>query len=238
MADDDALPGVHPAPNIQQAPEVYEIENRAADPEMRIEAAMRAVRDWHAGDVVDVGCGTGFHLPRFAATARRVIGVEPHEASRVAAERRRDSLGLSNVSVVHGSAEALPLADRSVDIVHARFAYFFGPGCEKGVAECRRALRDGGVMFVVDNDLRHGTFASWLARSHWAPSHSADEVEEFWRAQGFTLTRVPSRWEFTSRRDLEAVVRIEFPPALAEELLAEHSGTVVEYHYALYWRRF
>lgn len=40
------LPGVHPAPNIQTGPDVYEIENLAADPEHRIEAAMRAIASW------------------------------------------------------------------------------------------------------------------------------------------------------------------------------------------------
>ena len=31
-------------------------------------------------DVVDVGCGSGFHLPRFAGLgARSVVGVEPHQ---------------------------------------------------------------------------------------------------------------------------------------------------------------
>jgi SAM-dependent methyltransferase len=237
MADDAMLPGVHPAPNIQATPDVYEVENCAADPEQRIESAMRAVQDWRGLDVVDLGCGTGFHLPRFAATARHVTGIEPHQASRRAAVQRCRRLQLGNVAVLAGSAERLPLPDHSADVLHARFAYFFGPGCEPGITECLRVLRPGGVMFVVDNDLRSGTFASWLARSSWTPSHSADEVEGFWRGQGFELVRVPSRWAFASRDDLEAVVRIEFPPELANELLAEHRGVVVDYHYALYWRR-
>jgi len=98
-------------------------------------------------------------------------------------------------------------------------------------------LRPGGAMFVVDNDLRGGTFASWLARSPWAPPHSAQDVEAFWHAQGFTRVPVPSRWEFGSRQDVEAVLRIEFPPELADALAAEHHGLTVEYNYALYWRR-
>jgi SAM-dependent methyltransferase len=237
MSQHPWLPGVHPAPNIQRSPDVYEIENRAADPEQRLEAAMRAVQDWAGRDLLDVGCGTGFHLPRFAATARHVHGVEPDDASRLAAIRRCAGAGLGNVSVLAGSAEWLPLRDHAVDVVQARFAYFFGPGSEAGVRECLRVLRPSGVMFIVDNDLGSGTFASWLARSPWVPQHRAEEVEAWWAARGFTKVRVPSRWEFASRDDLEAVVRIEFPPALADELLAEHHGLVVDCDYALYWRR-
>jgi hypothetical protein len=36
------------------------------------------------------------------------------------------------------------------------------------------------------------------------------------------------RWSFTSRADLEAVVRIEFTREVADELLATHEGTEVD----------
>ena len=230
------LSGVHPAQNIQDHPHVYEIENRAADPDQLIERAIRSIHDWRDAIVADVGCGTGFHLPHFALSARQVFGIEPHGPSRLLAMRRCVDLGLDNVSVVAGSAERIPMAEALFDVVHARFAYFFGPGSEHGITEVLRVLRPGGAAFVVDNDLRHGTFAGWLARSSWAPPHSADEVEGFWASQGFTLKRVPSVWAFKSREDLEAVIRVEFPTDLAEELIAEHAGMTLDYHYALYFR--
>ena len=66
------------SPNIWESPEVYELENLAVDRTGVIEAAMREIDDWAGRDVLDIGCGTGFHLPGFAATARTVVGVEPH----------------------------------------------------------------------------------------------------------------------------------------------------------------
>ncbi|MFN8630885.1 MAG: class I SAM-dependent methyltransferase [Chloroflexota bacterium] len=159
------LPGVHPAPNIQGDPDAYEIENRATDPEHRIEAAMRAVADWRDADVLDLGAGTGYHVPSFAATARHVYAVEPDDPSRLLAMARLARLGLRNASVLTGSAAAIPLRDASVDVAHARFAYFWGPGCEPGIAELGRVLRPGGTAFVIDNDYRSGTFASWIRRT-------------------------------------------------------------------------
>lgn len=232
------LPGVHPASNIQDHELVYELENQAADPAGRLEVAMRAIEPWDDRLLLDLGAGTGFHLPRFAASARHVLGVEPHGPSRRAAMERCARLGLTNVSILTGSAGQLLLDASSVDVVHARFAYFFGPGCEPGLAEVERVLRPGGVAFIVDNDRGHGTFAAWLARSPWAPSGTAETVEHFWLTQGFHIVRVPSEWRFKSRENLEAVVRIEFPAELAEELLSEHTGTSIEYHYAIYWRRY
>jgi SAM-dependent methyltransferase len=230
------LPGVHPAGNIQDDPDVYEVENRAADPDQLIEQAMRSIHDWRDALVVDLGCGTGFHLPRFSPAARHVFGIEPHGPSRLRAMRRCVDLGLTNVSILTGSAERIPIADATIDVVHARFAYFFGPGSEDGVREVMRILRPGGAAFIIDNDRRHGTFSTWLARSSWAPPVSADEVESFWAGQGFQCLRIVSAWRFECRADLEAVVRIEFPPALAEQVIAEHTRTTVDCHYRLYHR--
>ena len=67
-----------PSPNIWETPDVYEVENRGVDRAHVIEDAMRSVLDWTGLDVVDIGCGTGFHLPYFAQDARSVTGVEPH----------------------------------------------------------------------------------------------------------------------------------------------------------------
>ena len=77
-----------PSPNIWDSPEIYELENLGVDRAGVIETAMREVHDWAGRDVLDIGCGTGFHLPRFAATARTVIGVEPHPPLVVRARRR------------------------------------------------------------------------------------------------------------------------------------------------------
>ena len=59
-----------PSPNIWNWPEVYEQENRAQDATGALWAALSAECPWDGADVLDVGCGDGFHLPRFAATAR------------------------------------------------------------------------------------------------------------------------------------------------------------------------
>jgi len=240
VAADDALalPGVHAAPNIQGAPGIYEVENLAADPEHRLEAAMWAIASWQDRVVLDLGAGTGFHVARFHQAARHVIAMEPHDASRLRAMARVAALGLERVSVMTGSAERILLPAQSVDVVHARFAYFFAPHCAPGVAELARVIRPGGAAFIVDNDLRGGTFASWVKRSRWFPHTDPETVEAFWEAQGFTRTRVESEWRFATRAAFEAVIRNEFPPELAEQIIAEHSGLRVEYWHSLYHRRY
>lgn len=196
---------------------------------------MRTVADWAGRTVLDVGCGTGFHLPRFAASAASVVGVEPHpDLVRLARRRTR---ALANVRVEQDVAQSLPLPDASVDVLHARWAYFFGPGCEPGLAELDRVVRRGGTAFVIDNDPTRSTFGAWFRRGY--PDLDPPEVvERFWSTRGWTRTPVDMRWSFSSRADLESVVRIEFTPAVAEEILAGHVGTEVDYAVNLWSKGF
>ena len=226
--------GVTPSPNIWRHPAVYEIENRAVDPDGIVEATMRGVRDWRGATVLDVGCGSGYHLPRFAADADHVIGVEPHPPLVELARRRTARSG--NVEVRLGTAQRLPVADASVDVAHARWAYFFGPGCEPGLAELGRVVRRGGAAFVIDNDATRSTFGAWFRRA--LPRYDPDAVERFWARQGWGRTPLTIRWSCPTRADLEAVVRIEFSPAVAGQILAEHPGTEVDYAVNLFWRTF
>jgi SAM-dependent methyltransferase len=140
--------------------------------------------------------------------------------------------------VLDGSAERLPLSDASVDIAHARFAYFFAPDCEPGLPELARVIRPGGTFFIIDNDLLHGTFAAWLQRSSWISVKDGAAVECFWAEHGFTLTQIASEWRFDRWDDLAAVVRLEFPAELADQILSEHVGISVEYYYNLYHRQY
>jgi hypothetical protein len=45
-------------------------------------------------------------------------------------------------------------------------------------------------------------------------------------------------WRFSSRADLEAVVRIEFKPDVAESILRHHEGLEVDYAVNLWSKRF
>ena len=242
------------APNIGGHPDVYEIENRALDPDGHVLAAMRNLAPWDGRTLVDLGCGTGFWLPGYAGDAARVIGIEPDPALRARAEAR--IRGVPRAEVLPGSAEHLPFADRTVDVVHARFAYFLSPGIvggaraarisdepraagapgDAGLAEVMRVLRPGGSLIVVDNDYRWGEFAGLLAAAASVPPpHTASAIDSWWRERGATRHEVMSQWRFASRADLAAVLKIEVPEPVARAWLARHpAATSLSYGHVLF----
>ncbi|WP_433264032.1 class I SAM-dependent methyltransferase [Actinosynnema sp. CS-041913] len=223
---------VLPSPNIWQWPEVYEVENRAQDVDGVIWQVLREACDWTGKDVVDVGCGDGFHLPVFAREARQVTGVEPHPP--LVHRARARVADLPNVSAVAGPAQRLPLPDGSADLVHARTAYFFGPGCEPGLREADRVLRPGGTLAIVDLDGTAEPYGPWLCAGE--PRYNPADVEDFFTAQGFVLRRVRAVWRFETRQDLEAVLRIEFSAEIAERAIAQTPGLSFEVGYRVHIR--
>ncbi|WP_231123514.1 class I SAM-dependent methyltransferase [Nocardioides sambongensis] len=230
--------GAIPSPNIWQHTATYEIENAAADPNGRLWSLMRercGPRAWAGRTVLDLGCGSGYHLPRFAEDAAEVVGVEPHPGLLRLAQRR--TRRLAGVRPLLGTAQQIPLPDASVDVSHARWAYFFGPGCEPGLAELDRVVRRGGTALIIDNDASRSTFGGWF-RSGYPDLPEPAVVERFFTARGWELDRVDMGWRFASRADLEAVVRIEFTPQVAERVLAEHRGVEVDYAVNLWSKQF
>lgn len=239
---DAGLPGVRRSPNIWDSPEVYEQQNEGVDRAGAIEAAICSIQDWAGLHLLDIGCGAGFHLPTWGRTARKVTGVEPHPPLVERAKERIRRLAHTSpdvarrITVHRGSAESLPVVDGTVDVAHARWAYFFGPGCEPGLAELDRVMAPGGVAFIIDNDASRSTFGSWF-RHAW-PDWDVTANERFWRRRGFSRQPVDIRWDFPDRHTFESVVRIEFPPEAAQAVLTSHDGTGVDYALNLWWRRY
>lgn len=95
--------------------------------------------------VLDLGAGTG-KLTRLLVTRfERVVAVEPSCAMRRLLDRNCPS-----ATILAGSAEAIPLADASVDAVFVAEAFHRFDG-ERAVGEIARVLRPRGVLALLWN---------------------------------------------------------------------------------------
>jgi SAM-dependent methyltransferase len=110
----------------------------------------------HPLRIADVGAGTGILSRLSRRLGHEVIAVEPDE--RMRARLAKVSPG---ITAVDGTAEDLPLPDRSLDAVVAGQAYhWFDP--VRAHPEIARVLRPGGTFAALWNDAELST--SWTVR--------------------------------------------------------------------------
>jgi ubiquinone/menaquinone biosynthesis C-methylase UbiE len=107
--------------------------------------------------IIDLGCGTGrFTEPLAEYFSAQVIGIDP---SQKMLDQARRKLRSDRVIFERASAEALPIAADSVDMVFMSkvFHHFANPTTV--AKECRRVLRDAGYVFIR-NSTREADFPS------------------------------------------------------------------------------
>src|SRR6266542_2320232 len=78
----------------------YELENRIADPERRIERFMESLISFEGSSLADIGAGGGFHACLYAQRAARVFAIEPAPKRLAQIYRRVADSGLTKVSVL------------------------------------------------------------------------------------------------------------------------------------------
>jgi len=108
-------------------------------------------------DVLEVGCGIGTDLTRFARGGARVTGVDLSETAIRLARRNFDRLGLpAGLYVADGGN--LPYSGETFDLVYCHGVLQYAADPEGIVREAHRLLRVGGTgIFMVYNE------RSWLA---------------------------------------------------------------------------
>jgi SAM-dependent methyltransferase len=111
---------------------------------------------WRGKDVLDLGCGAGVEVVRFAATGARVVGVDISSSAIALTQRNLEQHGLA-ARLETADGEHLPLPDASFDFVYAHGVVQYTSDDRQLVAECQRVLRPGGLaMFQAYNRI------SWL----------------------------------------------------------------------------
>ncbi len=101
--------------------------------------------------VVEIGCGIGTDLLRFARGGAQVTGVDVSETA-IGLARRNLALHGATGRLLVGDGARLPFADRSVDLVYAHGVLQYAAEPRRVVEEAQRVLRPGGeAIFMVYN---------------------------------------------------------------------------------------
>ena len=107
-----------------------------------------------SGTVVEVGAGDGANFGFYPDSIGRVIAVEPDPYLRARAQGRAADAPVP-VEVVDGTAEALPIADASVDAAVFCLVLCSVPDQEVAAAEATRVLGAGGTVRFLEHVQAH-----------------------------------------------------------------------------------
>lgn len=102
------------------------------------------------GRVLEIGIGSGLNLGLYGDKVEQVIGLDPSPKllgmARDAARRASPT-----VELLEGSAEQVPLEDRSVDTVVTTWTLCTIPDAECALSEARRVLKPSGRLLFVEH---------------------------------------------------------------------------------------
>ncbi len=107
--------------------------------------------------LLEVGCGIGTDLARFARGGAKVTGID---LSQTAIDLARKNFALNNLSAEElrvGNGEALPYPNEVFDVVYGHGVIQYTADPAQLIRECHRVLKPGGTgIFMVYNRV------SWL----------------------------------------------------------------------------
>jgi ubiquinone/menaquinone biosynthesis C-methylase UbiE len=105
--------------------------------------------------VLDVGCGTGrglLHLASRSVPEIQFIGIDP--AKNMCQRAARRAAGHSNIKILAGCFEQMPLESAAVDYLYSIFAFHWVSDVDGSVKEMLRVLKPTGEMdlFFIGRD--------------------------------------------------------------------------------------
>ncbi len=121
--------------------------------------------------VLDLGCGVGNDLSRFAKGGSKVVGVDLADHSIELAQENFRQRGLSGAFLIM-DGERLGFSDGSFDVVYCHTVLHFTPDPAAMVREIHRVLKPGGFAILMTVNRR-----SWLNLLHKVAKVKIDHLD-------------------------------------------------------------
>jgi ubiquinone/menaquinone biosynthesis C-methylase UbiE len=137
-------------PHAPGTPDYFREYDRLREANESVEFSYRLheYRHFAGRRVLDVGCGNGYVLSRYAAEGAEAHGVDVTRTG-IRLCRQRFALGRLPGRFVVGSAEELPYADGTFDCVCSMGVIHHIPDAGRAVGEFYRVLKPGGRLIIM-----------------------------------------------------------------------------------------
>jgi SAM-dependent methyltransferase len=165
------------------------------------EPLRRRVCEGLAGDVVEIGFGSGLNVPFYPSNVNRVAAIEPADLGwRLADERLKATRIPVERSGLDG--QSLPFADASFDAALSTWTLCTIPDVAVALSEVRRVLKPGGTLHFLEHGLApdHGV-RLWQRRLDpiekrlFGGCHFSRPIVELVTAAGFSIRQVDLFYE-------------------------------------------
>ena len=103
--------------------------------------------------ILDIGCGGGRNLERFAAqiTTGKAVGLDYSEVSvEKSIQLNRKAIDEGKVEVIQGSVSEMPFEDDAFDIITGFETIYFWPDFINDLKEVNRVLKKDGLLFFCN----------------------------------------------------------------------------------------
>jgi len=144
----------------QSAAERYHALVDREDYEGNLLPAILSIDELVGKDVLELGAGTGRISCLIAPIANRLVATDISHHMLSYGKRRLEALFLANWHLGLASHRALPLADRTADVILAGWSFCYAaldagegwrPALEEALSEVGRVLRPGGVLILIES---------------------------------------------------------------------------------------
>jgi ubiquinone/menaquinone biosynthesis C-methylase UbiE len=163
-----------------------------------------------AGEVVEIGFGSGHNVPFYPREVTGVAAVEPADVAWELADKRVRAT-TTPVRRAGLDGQSLPFGDDSFDAALSTWTMCTIPDLEAALAELRRVLKPGGELHFVEHGLApDGKVQHWqhrldpLQQRVFGGCHLDRPIVDSIRAAGFEVRAVDEYYERGSPKVLGA----------------------------------
>ena len=142
--------------------------------------------------ILDIGCGGGRNIERFAdliSDNGRVVGIDYSEVSvEKSIKLNKEAIDRGIVNVLQGSVSEMPFYDETFDIVTGFETIYFWPDFANDLKEVNRVLKKGGLVFFCNEAVyREGEMDKYndLVELLDMKIYSEDVLKESLKTAGF-----------------------------------------------------